>query len=218
MRDWAHVARRYPASLLDRRPTGAWASGTRSPVVLLPGIYERTRYLRPLALHLHAAGHPVHVVPGLGFNRSDLDRSAHIVADRLRELDLRDTVLVAHSKGGLIGKTLMLDADAAARVRGMVAVCTPFSGSPLAWRVFTRTPLGLFSPTSPVLVALLAESTVNARISSIASAWDEMIPGGSHLVGARNITLDMPGHFRPIADAGVHEIIAREVARFEEDR
>ena len=79
-----------------------------APVLLLPGIYESWRFLEPLAAHLHAAGHPVHVVTALGLNGRDALDGAERAARYLQAADLRDVVVVAHSKGGLIGKALML--------------------------------------------------------------------------------------------------------------
>lgn len=213
-RDWAHVGVRWPAAVMDRTQADAWASGDRIPVVLLPGIWEPWRYLRPLGERLHHAGHPVFPVPALRLNGADLAASAEVVAAFLAARDLRNVVLVAHSKGGLIGKQAMLRPEVAARVRGMVAVCSPFDGSRLARPVFARTPLGLFCPDGGVLLALAAERAVNARITSIGAAWDEMIPDGSVLPGARNITVAMPGHFLPIADPGVATLVCAEVDRF----
>jgi len=217
VRDWLHVLGRQAVAVVGRTPPDAYAPPAASgpcaaaPVVLLPGIWEPWRYLRPLAASLHRAGHAVHPVPGLGWNGRDLAASADVVARFLKERDLSGVVLVAHSKGGLIGKHVMLHSGAAARVRGLVAVCTPFGGSSLARAAFARTPLGVFAPTGAAIVALATEEAVNGHICSIGSAWDEMVPQGTELPGARNITLDIPGHFRPVADPGVHALVHREV-------
>ncbi len=190
--------------------SGAPASDTAAPVVLLPGIYERPRFLRELVAALRAAGHDVHTVDRLGFNRRTLAASRRIVLDLLAERDLRGVVLVGHSKGGLIGKRVMLASE---RVIGMVTVCTPFTGSRLMRRWLARTDLGLFDPTHVDLVALSAERSVNARIVSLATRWDEMIPEGSHLDGGLNVTLDAVGHFRPLADPRVLGVVCDHVGR-----
>lgn len=215
-RDWAHVARRWVASVVDRTPIDAFASGDRTPVVLLPGIWESWRYLVPLARGLHALGHPVHPLPSLGWNGRPLEDSLARARTDLDVLDLDRPVLVAHSKGGLIGKALLVDSLATGAEdgpRGLVAVCTPFGGSNLSWRVFTRTPLGLFAPGGATVLALAAETLVNARIVSIASAWDEMIPNGSFLPGAHNMTLDLPGHFLPLVDGRLAPLVHEQVER-----
>ncbi len=216
VRDWAHVLAQQVRAVLDRTPADAFASGPLTPVVLVPGIWEPWRYLLPLARRLHALGHPVHPLPRLGWNGRAIEESVALAREELVGLGLgpRRPVLVAHSKGGLIGKALLVDAlaDPEGPV-GLVAVCTPFGGSKLSWRVFTRTPLGLFAPAGAAILALAAERVVDARIVSIASAWDEMIPNGSFLAGALNIRLPMPGHFRPVADAATARLVHEHVER-----
>ena len=209
--DWAHLLARWPASVLDRTPADALLGGDRTPVVLLPGIWESWRYLLPLARRLHDLGHPVHPLPGLGLNGRSLPDSLVRARAELDALAVDGAVLVAHSKGGLIGKTLLVDPDIGPRVRGLVALCSPFGGSRLAWRVFAPTPLGLFAPGGRAILGLAAETLVNGRIVSLGSAWDEMIPNGSHLGGARNITLSLPGHFRPVADPRVARLVHEQV-------
>lgn len=225
--DWWHVATRLAASVVAKEPPGRWGrpgEGSlpgcgRIPVVLLPGIYEPWRYLAPLATALHAAGHPVHVVPALGRNTGDLATSVAAVRAVLLRPEASGAVLVAHSKGGLVGKAVLLDEVAGRRARGLVAVNTPFAGSSLAAsrRVLGRTALGMFVPTGPAIVALSAQAAVNARITSVRAAWDQMIPRAGDLPGARNLTLDVGGHFRPMADAGVHALIHDEVHRLAPD-
>lgn len=213
--DWAHVVARQAAAVLDRTPASALrvqgVPGCAAPIVLLPGIWEPWRYLLPLGRFMAGAGHPVHVVEALGWNGRGLDESAAVVATYLAEHDLRGVFLVAHSKGGLIGKRVMVDADAGPRVRGMIALCSPFGGSSLSLPLLRRSPLGLFAPGGLAIAALAGEREVNRRVVSLASAWDEMIPEGSTLPGGRNLALDLAGHFRPLADAGVHQLVHRQL-------
>lgn len=212
--DWAHVIAQQARALLDRTPPDAFATGHLAPVVLLPGIWEPWRYLLPLARRLHALGHPVHPLPSLGWNGRPIEASLDRAREELASLALDRPVLVAHSKGGLIGKALLVETlarEAASAPSGLVAVCTPFGGSNLSWRVFTRTPLGLFAPGGATVLALAAEQAVNSRIVSIGSAWDEMIPNGSFLAGARNITVPVPGHFRPVASDGIVPLVHEQV-------
>ena len=121
--DYAYAARRQfaivtaPWTLGRPRPAPrAWRKGSDdlAEIVLLPGVYEHWTFLRPLGDALAAAGHRVHVVHGLGVNR----RSIPDTADRLVQI-LSETpsppcgrVLVAHSKGGLIGKLALVSSGA----------------------------------------------------------------------------------------------------------
>lgn len=189
--------------------------GCHTPLVLLPGIWEPWQYLVPLARALNAEGHPAWLVPALGSNGAPIAATAKIVADFLVANDLTGVILVAHSKGGLVGKAVMLDPAVAGRVRGMVALSTPFQGSSLSWPIFRRSPLGIFAPTGPTIVDLAAQSDVNSRIVSLQPYHDQVIPEGSELPGARNVILEMAGHFRPLREATVHRTIHELVHELE---
>ena len=103
-RDYAYAVGRQLRSAVSRVSPDEFLSGTGRPVVVIPGIYEDWRFMLPLIEELHAAGHPVHVVTVLQRNRLAVPKAAALIADYLHERDLRDTMIVAHSKGGLIGK------------------------------------------------------------------------------------------------------------------
>ncbi|MCU1544969.1 MAG: hypothetical protein JWP30_69 [Homoserinimonas sp.] len=172
-----------------------YLSGAARPVVVIPGIYESWQFMRPLIDALHARGHPVHVVTMLQRNSRPVPAAARIVADYLAEHQLRNVVIVAHSKGGLIGKFVMLDLDTERRVEAMVAVCTPFSGSRYA-RYLVIPSLRAFSPRDMTTSRLSRDLATNTRITSVFGLFDPHIPEGSELAGARNIRLNLGGHFR----------------------
>jgi pimeloyl-ACP methyl ester carboxylesterase len=162
---------------------------------MIPGVWEPWGFLEPLSVALHEAGHPVHVVPGLGRNSGSVPDAAAVVAGVIETLDLHDATIVAHSKGGLIGKYLMTHLDPAERVRGMVAICTPFAGSEYARYAGIPT-LRSLAPDDPTTVKLQAELGVNTRITTISGVFDPHIPNVARLDGARNVVLDDGGHFR----------------------
>lgn len=220
--DYAYALRHEARALLGRRTDPArYLSGGDAylpgpargqiPVLVLPGVYETWRFLEPLAAHLAAAGHPVHVVSSLGINRRPVVDAAARAAGYLEERDLTDVVLVAHSKGGLVGKTLML-ADGGARVAGMVAVATPWAGSVYARLFPPGTAVRHFSPRDRQILALARERDVNARIVAVAPAWDPHVPGTGELAGARrNVRLGGSGHFRVLDDADLRETVLAAV-------
>jgi len=193
--DYRYAVTGQVRSALSRARPDDFVSGDRAPVLILPGIYESWHFMRPLIDVLHEAGHPVHVVTLLQSNRRPIVESARVVAEQLRRLDLHDVVIVAHSKGGLIGKYLMTQLDPDARVARMVAVSTPFSGSRYA-RYMPTPSLRDFAAKHPALVALAADERLNGRVVSIFGRFDPHIPEGSVLPGAENVLIDTGGHFR----------------------
>lgn len=170
-----------------------------APVLLIPGIWETWQFLLPVAEHLHRAGHPVHAISGIGYNRGTVSAMSTLVSAYLAEADLHGVIVLAHSKGGLIGKHIMSASPEASRVKRMIAISTPFSGSVYARFAPIRS-LRAFSPRDAGLLKLAENLTVNARIVSIYSFFDPHIPEGSHLDGAVNIKLATAGHFRLLGD------------------
>ncbi|UWX96576.1 alpha/beta hydrolase [Arthrobacter zhaoxinii] len=198
------VLRRDPAAYLH--PEGT----VRAPVVLIPGVFENWQFLRPVADYLYERGHPVHTVAPLGYNRGTIEDMAVLVERYLAEQNLQNVLVLAHSKGGLIGKHLMTLPDGGPRVDRMIAVNTPFSGSVYA-NLFPLASIRAFSPRNPFLQRLLRNEDVNARITSVYSSFDPHIPTGSHLAGARNIQLQTMGHFRPIGDSRLLDVLEQEL-------
>ena len=200
-RDYAYAGIWQTRALFNRTDPAQYLSGTRAPIVVIPGVYETWKFLQPLVEDAHAAGHPVHVLDRLRHNQRPVPEMAERVTEYLEEQDLHDVVLAAHSKGGLVGKQVMIG-RAGARVRSMLAVATPFGGSRYANLMFAPT-LRIFSPRDATIVALAGQRDVNARIVSIYGRFDPHIPERSELPGATNIELDTGGHFRILADPRV---------------
>ncbi|MBD7917725.1 hypothetical protein H9657_05455 [Cellulomonas sp. Sa3CUA2] len=211
-RDYAWIVAAQARATLGPPPPAARAAGARAPGGLLPGIYETWPVMGALARALHAAGHPVHVVPALGLNHLGLEESARLVAARLGELAPEQVVLVAHSKGGLIGKLVLTDPVVGPHVAGLVAVSTPFAGSVYA-RWFPARPVRALSPHDPHVLALANDVAAHARIWSVYARFDPHVPGGSELPGAVNVRLPLDGHFRPLDDPRLHAVVVDAVGR-----
>jgi hypothetical protein len=221
--DYLYAARRQLAILAPPWTIGrarpippAWREGRDDlpEIVLLPGVYEHWTFLRPLAHALSAAGHRILVVHGLGLNRSEIVRTAERLTAVLQQHTPRGAgrVVVAHSKGGLIGKHALVHSDATATgLRGLVAVATPFGGSRLA-SFFVVPSIRAFRPKDATIVALSRETSVNARIVSIFGPYDPHIPEGSTLDGATNVLVPMAGHFRILGDRRTHDAVRDAVA------
>lgn len=208
--DYLYAGWRQVRSAFSRHRAGAFASGHRSPILVIPGVYEPWRFMLPLIRELHELGHPVHVIEPLRNNRIPVPSGARLAHDYIAARELRDVVIVAHSKGGLIGKHVMSFGDAGHRIRTMVAIAAPFGGSRYAALLPGRT-LRAFRPNDATLQELAAAHDPNPRIVSVYAAFDPHIPGGSELDGAVNVLVETGGHFRILAHPHTRRIV-REVA------
>ncbi|RKR74556.1 esterase/lipase family protein [Frondihabitans australicus] len=195
--DYSYALRVHARTMLGGSVPEAYRHGELSPILLLPGVYETWRTLRWFGDTLNAEGHPIVVVPGMAHNRRPFLWTAQLAQAVLDAHDLHDVVILAHSKGGLVGKTMMLDTDTGGRIRRMVAVNSPFSGSRMAR--FMPTPgFRAFRPDDPFLSRLISEVEVNSRITSVFADFDGHVPDGSVLEGATNVRVPLDGHFRPL--------------------
>jgi hypothetical protein len=167
-----------------------------APVLILPGVFESPYFLAPLAGVIRTTGRPVHTLATLGRNDGSIVDAAALARDYLLENALHGVSVIAHSKGGLIGKQLMIWPESAEAIRSMIAIATPFVGSRYARYAPTRA-LREFSPTHQTVVDLGSNRAANARIISVYGRRDPQIPDGSRLDGARNIELDAIGHPAP---------------------
>ena len=210
--DYRYALLAQARAVFSRADPHDLASGDKAPVLIIPGIYESWHFMRPLIDVLHDNGHPVHVVTQLRTNRRPVVPSAVIVAEYLRERDLHDVVIVAHSKGGLIGKYLMTQLDPESRVVRLIAVSTPFSGSRYA-RYMLMPSLRAFAGSNPHLAALAADERLNNRVVSIFGRFDPHIPEGSVLPGAENVLIDTGGHFRILSHPDTHRQVLAAAAR-----
>ncbi len=253
--DYAYAALRQAAIVgapwrlgRPRPEPRSWRDGSAelAEVILLPGVYEHWTFLRPLGDALSAAGHRVRVVHGLGMNRRGVAETSERLGRALaaRPAGPAGRVIVAHSKGGLIGKHLLVTsgaahaaaaeaaaggdpADAAARapapassppergsaaggaplgLLGLVAVCTPFHGSPLAGLFFVPS-IRAFLPEDETIVMLGRDESVNGRIVSVFGRFDPHIPNGSALDGATNVIVPAQGHFAVLGSPYTHAAV-----------
>ncbi|MCJ1688702.1 triacylglycerol lipase [Rathayibacter sp. VKM Ac-2927] len=199
IRDYAYAVAWQVRAFVSRRAPDDYLDGTERPIVVLPGIWETWAFLRPIIDPLHRRGHPMHVLTSLGWNGRPVARTAEDVAAYLAEHDLCDVVIVAHSKGGLIGKYVMTELDPDGRVDRMVAVATPFGGSRYAPYLLLKS-LRSFSPRDATTLLLSSQAGANARITSVFGLFDPHIPEGSMLEGAVNVRMETGGHFRILSD------------------
>ena len=209
------------------------------PVVLLPGIGGTWSYLKNLGDKISHQGHPVYVVPELGKNLLSIPKSARILHSLLLQLipkkitpelihkhaqivsqfiehhGLKAAVIVAHSKGGLIGKYLLAHFNQDHKVLGVIAVASPFSGSAIA-KVIPHKAYHELHSGSGVVADLVKHSEVNKFIISIYPSYDPAVwaQKGSFLEGAlANIEVPVTGHNTILDYSQVQEEVLKALDR-----
>ncbi|WP_376090798.1 hypothetical protein ACE7GA_20520 [Roseomonas sp. CCTCC AB2023176] len=108
-------------------------------------------YMGAQAAWLRARGAAVTVVPCP--TAAPVARNAERIGDVLLS-DSRPAILVGHSKGGLEALAALVDSSAAARAEGLVALQSPFFGSPVADLLLGPRPLHGFADGAMRLLRL----------------------------------------------------------------
>jgi pimeloyl-ACP methyl ester carboxylesterase len=209
------------------------------PVVLIPGVLGKWGFMKHLGDQISLLGHPVYVIPKLGYNVFSIPTSAqklkvviahvfpslghtipkvqkgaeHVKALLAKE-NLKGVVLVAHSKGGLIGKYFLAHYNSDQRVLGMVAVATPFTGSRLA-KFIPITAIKEMQTDSKIIHDLEAHTKANQSIISIIPEYDNHVwaEKGSFLAGAQNIEVLVHGHHKALFDKQVIDLVLKSIEK-----
>ena len=182
----------------------------KAPIILIPGISNKWGFLKHLGDKISAKGHPVYTVNKLEFNFFDIPTSAKIIREIIDKNKLEKVILVGHSKGGLIGKYFLVHENKDEKVKGLIAIATPFSGSKLANHLPGKAHKEL-APESKIIAELNSHKEVNSKIISIMPEFDNHVwhEKGSFLDGAINITVPIKGHHKIIFDKNVIERIIK---------
>lgn len=217
-KDYVHMARHGAAMYLYARPPKHYLGHTvegKCPIIILPGILSRWAFLKPLADTLSLEGHPTYVVPALGNNVLRIEESATIVRALIDEHRVKDAVIVAHSKGGLIGKELLEFHNGDKRIAGMVSLATPYSGSAMA-AVVPHHAFKELLPTSKTMHRLKSNGSANKRIISLIPEFDNHVwaEKGSWLDGALdNKVVPVKGHHVIVFNKEVWNVVRQSIDR-----
>jgi len=171
--DYVHMLHGHSQAFYAREP-GHFLGYTKEgkvPIILIPGVFSKWHFLKFFADPLSQKGHPIYIVRSLGYNTRAISHSAKLVHELINEKNLRNVVIIAHSKGGLIGKYVIAFLNKDKRVRKVIAVATPFGGSYMA-KYFSHEAFIEIHPHSTVIQELQAQKEVNKHIVSIFGVFD----------------------------------------------
>ncbi len=166
----------------------------KDPVILLAGITNTWRSLKKIGDKISLEGYPVYIVSRLGRNFRDIPTSAKIVEEIIDENNLKDIIVVAHSKGGLVGKYLLVHDK---RIKKLIAIATPFAGSIIV-KLIPHKAFKELSPKSQIIADSNSHPEVNKNIVSIIPSFDNHVfpKGSSYLEGTKNIKVNIHGHHK----------------------
>ncbi len=216
VRDYLYLFRGQSYSFIFRKPPRHYLGHVKegfSPVILIPGVFEKWQFLKAIADPISLLGHPVYVLEHLGYNTGEIFKAAKLVRELIDEEKLKNVVIIAHSKGGLIGKYVLAFYDEDKKVKKLISIATPYKGSTLAKISSARVFRELLPGNAETIQKLHNEKDVNRHIVSIYGIFDNHVwpQGGCHLEGAKNIQVNTHGHHHILFDKRVRSIVLEEV-------
>lgn len=213
--DYLYAIHRHAHAFIYRNPPRHFLGHVvreKNPIILIPGVYETWHFLQASVDDLSLRGHPVFVLEHIGYNTKEISYTAQLIRELIEEKDLYNIVIIAHSKGGLIGKYLLVFKNKDQRIRKLITIATPFGGTNLAKFIPYRLAKE-FHPHGEIISMLHKESSVNHKIVSVYGTFDNHIwpTKNCYLEGAKNIQVNIHGHHKILFDKRVHKIVLEEV-------
>lgn len=213
-RDYLCLIHKQGQSFIYKKPPEHYLGHVvenKKPIILIPGIFEKWNFLKAIADPLSLMGHPIYILENIGYNNIKIDYASKLVLEFIEEKKLKQVIVIAHSKGGLIGKNILLSNNNS-QVDKVIAIATPFNGSRIGKLIFHKAVREIL-PDSKIIKSLSATKDINHKIVSIFGVFDNHIwPRSScYLDGAKNIEVEVGGHHKILFDRRVREVIVSEV-------
>lgn len=224
--DYAYLLKEATLMFFHKTPPDCYtnkAVSGKAPVILIPGIFGTWASMKRLGDKISSDGHPVYAIPDLGNNIFDIPSSAEKLGSVVEKIaskesikkDDKKIILVAHSKGGLIGKYFLSKLNQENKVSKLIAIATPFSGSSIA-KLIELESFKELDTESGFIKELSEDKGVNEKIVSIIPKFDNHVwsENGSFLDGAENIKVDVCGHHKILFDEKVENLVVEKINSF----
>lgn len=187
-------------NILNHEPfPESWKSGTKGNVLLLPGLYENAHFFIQIGNELNAVGFRVLQIDNLTTQSTSVNQYCDAVKQFISINQLDRVILLGHSKGGLIAKSLLIDPSFSKKVLTTICIATPFGGS---WLSFVVPHGQELTPSSSLIKQLKSNKQINHQIFNLYPTIDNhVLPNQSLLLEeGNNYQVDVVGHTRILED------------------
>jgi pimeloyl-ACP methyl ester carboxylesterase len=177
-----------------REPPVDWNTGNKGDVILIHGVHAQWVSLEKIATAIHKEGYRIHIVKKLGTVTKPVIAATHDVAEYIKGNNLKDVIVIGHSKGGIVAVNLLKDPTVAERIKKVINIAGPIKGSFMAW-IFPSTRELL--PSSD-LIKHYYQGIDTKKIINLYPRIDNDILPNKNLVGDNcvNKQIDIFGHIR----------------------
>src|SRR3989344_2169776 len=187
------ILENYVFRKIPRKPK-KWNSGKKGNVVLVHGFGGNWSYLKEIGNFVNKLGYRVHVLNELGVNLKPIFESYKILEKYIDNNNLKNLILIGHSKGGIISKYFIDNSPLTDRVKLIISIASPFGGTQLGRLKILNT--HEFLPDSAIIQKLNAKTSKNKLFINLFSRKDDVVIPNQNLIlkGAKNIKVEVDGH------------------------
>jgi pimeloyl-ACP methyl ester carboxylesterase len=110
-------------------PSKNWKTGNKGDVILIQGFNGRWVSLETIGSAVHKLGYKVHVIRKLGNNLKPVAEGAADIAEYIKVNNLKNVILIGHSKGAMNAICLLKDPELAERIKKVITIAGPLKGT-----------------------------------------------------------------------------------------
>jgi hypothetical protein len=175
-------------------PPKKWKTGNKGDVVLIQGLNARWISLNKIGLSVNKLDYKVHVVKKLENNLKPIAEGTADIAEYIKANDLKNVILIGHSKGAINAIYTLKDSEVAKRIKKVITIAGPFKGNSLCRFTLTAREL---EPGS-IFIKKYNEGIDSKKIVNLYPVIDNMVIPNESLRWDRAINrpIDVFGHIR----------------------
>jgi esterase/lipase len=191
--------------LMKRKPPKNWLQGDKKDIILLHGYRENWIFLEKIGNFLSNKGYKIHVPKRLGISTASIVTNANTLESYIRENNLKNIILVSHSKGGLIAKHFLDHSKYSKNIEKVISIATPYRGTYFSFLIGNIE----LSPISKIIKAINRDKSSCKKIINIYPSFDNhVIPNRNLLLeSAKNIKVEVVGHTKILENPQTLETI-----------
>lgn len=109
-------------------PAKSWKTGEKGDVILVQGLNSRWVSLETIGKEIHKWGYKVHIIKRLRKNLKPIAKGSADIVEYIKVNDLKNVILIGHSKGALNSMYLLKNPDMAEKIKKVITIASPFDG------------------------------------------------------------------------------------------
>lgn len=177
----------------------------------MSGYGEPWTYMEAIGKFFFEKNFSVYIIPEFTRNLKTISEQTKIVEEFITKKKLKNLILIAHSKGGLVAKYLLQYSKQAKNIKKVINIAVPYGG--VVWGIFKHMNLYELKPGSEVLNSLYIKKGCE-KIINIYPKIDNVVIDKKSLKllnCLKEVELDVVGHANILFSKELLSFLSKEV-------